>query len=147
MDIDKLLNKYFEGATSLQEEEILRNYFEKEDIAENHKAYAPMFRFFIEERKPEPAKETIVKPSRKKKFLTYALISGIAACFALIITIRLSYIQGNADTSKSIVYVNGKKTSDIESINYQALKSIENISDNDDEIISSQIDILDSFIE
>ena len=36
-DIDLLLEKYFEGQTTLKEESILRNYFRQSEIEDRHK--------------------------------------------------------------------------------------------------------------
>jgi anti-sigma factor RsiW len=41
-----ILDKYWEGETTVQEERELRNYFAGEDIAEELKAIQPMFHFF-----------------------------------------------------------------------------------------------------
>jgi hypothetical protein len=45
--IQQLLDSYFEGETSLQEEEQLRRYFQQEDIHPSLKTYQPMFRYFV----------------------------------------------------------------------------------------------------
>lgn len=41
--IDKLLNAYYEGTTSLSEEKILRDYFNNERVAEHLTQYKPIF--------------------------------------------------------------------------------------------------------
>lgn len=45
-EIKSLLNKYFEGNTSLKEEEILKIYFSGENIAEEFQSYKDHFQFF-----------------------------------------------------------------------------------------------------
>lgn len=45
-DIKSLLSKYFEGNTSLEEEEILKIYFSGENIAEEFQSYKGHFQFF-----------------------------------------------------------------------------------------------------
>ena len=41
--MDLLLNKYFEGETSLGDEKALRDYFESDKVAEPHLSYKPLF--------------------------------------------------------------------------------------------------------
>lgn len=48
--INKLIDKYFEGETSLEEEAIIQAYFIKGEIADDLKMYAPLFGYFEEEK-------------------------------------------------------------------------------------------------
>lgn len=41
--IEKLLEAYFEGETSLLEEQVLRDYFKSENVAEKLQQYKPIF--------------------------------------------------------------------------------------------------------
>ncbi|MDU1890659.1 MAG: hypothetical protein E6767_08215 [Dysgonomonas sp.] len=144
-DIDKILNKYFEGETSLEEENILRNYFLHGTIEERHRIYAPMFDFFTEERE-KVTKVTKLTDRKKKKLPIYIWIS-IAASLLLLITVKSIYTNLDYKATKSIVYIDGKKVTNKQIINSEALHSLENISDMEEDIVSSQIGILDSFTE
>lgn len=42
--IDELLEKYWAAESSLEEEAFLKSYFEQENIADEHRAYASLFR-------------------------------------------------------------------------------------------------------
>lgn len=42
-NIDNILNRYFEGATSLQEEKLLKTYFSGEDVSPRHAPYRIFF--------------------------------------------------------------------------------------------------------
>lgn len=142
-DIDKIIEKYFDGDTSLHEEETLRQYFQRTDIEDRHKQYAPMFNFFSEEREAAmPQKEV----RKKKRFLFY-LSTGIAAGIMLLIGVRLAYTPYENTSEKSMVYIDGEKMSDINTINSQALISIKTVSGMDTETLDSQIGILDSFTD
>lgn len=44
--IDKLINTWLEGETSLEEERILRDYFCQDHVEPHHEVYKPMFRGF-----------------------------------------------------------------------------------------------------
>lgn len=143
-DIDKIIEKYFEGETSLAEEQLLRDYFCQPDIKEEHKAYAPMFQFFSTERDSLPEEKTVEK---RRRISLPAWIS-IAASIALLIGVyTLIYTPLENRATKSSVYIDGERITDINTINSEALNSIENISDMNEDIISTQINILDSFTE
>ncbi len=43
MDIENVLNKYFEGETTAEEERQLRAYFYQENLPDNLKEFAPIF--------------------------------------------------------------------------------------------------------
>mgnify|MGYP000076261084 FL=1 len=45
-NIEKLVIKYKNGTTSLEEESILRNYFTGESVAAHLQEYVPMFTYF-----------------------------------------------------------------------------------------------------
>lgn len=47
--LNELLEKYWEGETSLQEERALKSYFELGPVHPDHKAYAPLFQMFKKE--------------------------------------------------------------------------------------------------
>ncbi len=75
--IDNILNKYFEGNTSLEEEKILRTYFTSNDIAEQHKAYQNMFIYFKEAQSvtnPLPVRLNNKQKKRKKYFAAAAAL-------------------------------------------------------------------------
>lgn len=141
-DIDNILNKYFEGETSLDEEKLLRQYFNSNEVDEEHLMYAPIFQYFAEEKQETV---TISKPKKKDKLTLWTAIAACAAILLIVIlTIRpISYFEDG-----SYVYIDGKKYNDIEEVNIQALNALMIIEDEGDEdVLESQIDILDSFIE
>ncbi len=48
-DIDHLLDKYWEGDTSLEDEQTLKQYFLSSDVVEQHIAFKDLFVFFDQE--------------------------------------------------------------------------------------------------
>lgn len=51
MDINQisvLLDRYFEGETSVKEERILKTYYKSGNVAEKHKAFSDLFSYFVE---------------------------------------------------------------------------------------------------
>ena len=82
--IEKLVIKYKNGTTSLEEESILRNYFTGEFVAAHLQEYVPMFTYFTFIKKESFDKNVqlkIEKPSNKnRKFLS------VAASIVLLLT-------------------------------------------------------------
>lgn len=63
-NIEKLLDKYFDGETSLQEENTLKTYFAKSNVPEHLQQYQAMFAYFAQNKK-ETAPENIQVKSKK----------------------------------------------------------------------------------
>lgn len=145
-DIDKILERYFEGESTLEEEQILRNYFGQPEIEERHKIYAPIFQFFITESSENSESDTKETIGKRQRFNIRPWIS-IAASIAIIVGLYIIFSPQIENPNKSIVYINGNKTTDINIINDEALNSIDNVTDMDESIVESQIDILDLFTE
>ncbi len=62
--IELLLEKYFEGETTLVEENELKEYFSSSEVAPNLEQYKPLFGFFI---KAKEQKFVPAKPQQTKK--------------------------------------------------------------------------------
>lgn len=52
-EIRPLIEKYFEGTTSLREEKVLRSYFNGPNVAENLAKYQPIFQYWEDQQKIE----------------------------------------------------------------------------------------------
>ena len=84
--IQELLQSYFDGATSLDEERQLQRYFAGNDIPDSLKAYRPMFTFFAEEQAVTPPKpKAVVRNIR----LNLSILTGIAASIAILFLVAL----------------------------------------------------------
>ena len=53
--MEQLLDKYFEGETSLMEERRLREYFQRDTVPEALRPYQPLFRHLAKERSHKPS--------------------------------------------------------------------------------------------
>ena len=104
MEIDDLLNKYFEGETSCKEEQWIRDYFSKEEVPAHLLCYKPMFAYFKNEISIEQNKKKII--SGRKKFI-YTL-SSIAACAVIAVGISTFMHSSNDSCTGNYVVINGK---------------------------------------
>ena len=106
-EIRKLLDKYYRGDSSEDEELILRRFFEAKNVPSGFEEEKEIFRFFSENAKvPEPSEDfekNIISavdssesrnlvPVNRSRVLTY---SGIAACLLLILGIYFFFINNS----------------------------------------------------
>jgi hypothetical protein len=90
--IEKLLESYLDGDTSIAEENELKVYFLSSDVAEHLKQYQPLFSYFTQA-KDAPFSREILLPTKKKINLQ---ILTIAASIVLLLGIGfLMYVQNN----------------------------------------------------
>ena len=107
--IEKLLEKYFYGDTSLEEEKHLRDFFAKDIIPKHLLSLKPQFEYFSKEKKKNflddffdekiletIEKEKIISIKRKRRNYIY-IISGVAASILVIVSL---FIQFNSVTNK-----------------------------------------------
>ena len=69
MNIEELLNKYFEGETTCEEERELRRFFTRGIVPEHLQMYRPMFAFLTEEnRQSKTAVPEVPKTGTLRRF-------------------------------------------------------------------------------
>lgn len=91
--IEQLLDKYFEGKTTLQEENDLKKYFSQAFVPTHLEQYKAMFTYFSQSK--EEKMETEIKlPKENKKIIWYKYV-GIAAILVVSFTIIQLYPTKN----------------------------------------------------
>lgn len=138
MTIEELVNRYFEGATSAEEEARLRAFFRTEKVPPHLVAYRPLFAYFEEEilrakgsegpafddgMVPPPAKQ---RPKSLRQVLCY--VSGMAA--SVLLALGLFRILSPADPcfcADNYVVVNGRCYTDIHKVRALALEALEEV--------------------
>ena len=100
--IQEMLQRYFVGMTSLDEERELQRYFTEEKLSDTLKVYQPVFAYFAEERAVQP---TVQKPTARTIRLNLPIITGIAASIAIMFLVGLPKMQ----SEKFVYYVDGQR--------------------------------------
>ena len=104
--VHELLQRYFNGATSLGEERELQRCFAEREIPRSLRAYQPLFAFFAEERAVEPPAR---KPAAHSFRRRMSVITGIAASIAVLLLVGLPKTQSFRDYT---YYVDGQRVYD-----------------------------------
>lgn len=116
--IQSLLDKYFAGESSLQEEAQLRQLLQQEPLSEEHQAYQEWFQLLEEESnlslgddfdlKVMQAIETSVKPAVKIRRLSVSWVLRVAAVFALLAAGLWWMTRSNAIVEEPVVVAEAK---------------------------------------
>lgn len=119
---DRLLEKYFQGETTLAEEEQLKFYFSGDDIDSKHSEYASLFQFFSEQENVKSRKaldmsfldkkeETIIREftpatkelkSKPKTRRLFPRIAVAAASFLVLTMFSLNYFDQTSGTNQDL---------------------------------------------
>ena len=138
-NIKQLLEVYFEGKSSSEEEVILRDYFSKENTDPELDCYKPIFQYFAEERRQVSA-ELLTKTGHKKFLIWFS--SGIAACLILFLGLKTQGFFDTSSTRTSVAYIEGKKHTDISSVRTELFRVLDDLEEGNEQIFSSQIDLI-----
>jgi hypothetical protein len=98
-NIKLLIEKYFEGETTIAEEQALKSYFASENVAEELRQHTPLFRFVIEESKvkaPQSLNQKLTgiffaEPFYRSRifiFYTTSIAAGLLLLLAFFLTIK-----------------------------------------------------------
>lgn len=87
--VEQLLEAYFEGATTLEQEKQLRTYFTGPNVASHLESYTVMFTAFAKA-KEETYDIPIQLPNQKKK-INFRRLSGVAAIAIIAIGLAIQF--------------------------------------------------------
>jgi len=76
--IEKLIEKYDNGETTLQEEQQLKNYFSKETVAPHLEVYKSMFQYFSQSHEEQFTKEVPLTPRKTIKLYKWISVAAVA---------------------------------------------------------------------
>lgn len=75
--IEALLDKYFEGETSIAEEKQLKAYFGSPGVAQHLEQYRPLFGYFEEQKQTQQFDKTIpLKPGKRKIYVAWLSVAA-----------------------------------------------------------------------
>jgi len=138
-DIERLLDKYFEGATSAAEEKELRRLFAAGEVPGHLLKYQPLFAYFDEEIKKEEVSVPIVAMPNRRKVLMW--VSGVAAAILVLLGIgQFYFFSGQAFCSGDYVVINGRCYTDKQTIREHAFSALQEVSTRDSELFPKMMD-------
>jgi hypothetical protein len=108
---DQLIERYYEGLTSVDEERQLQEFLSQADLPLKYEPEQAIFGYF------RPQKQNVIR----KSFLRW---SGVAA--ALLVGVFAIQLFNDSNLS-NYAYVDGKKITDMDEIKLHAMASIENL--------------------
>ncbi len=145
-NIHELVNNYFEGRTTANEEKILRRFFAQDNIPEDLRELAPIFAFLedeaqalsvLDEIKREEKKST-APPKTKRLRVVMWTIAALAASF--FIGIVLLYRPVNR-FSGNYAWVDGKRITNPEMVRQYAEKSFDRVK-TEENILEEQLNFM-----
>ena len=92
--IATLLEKYFDGATTIDDEKQLTNYFSSNNVSQEFEQYIPMFNYFELEKQSVYKREINLKSNKKPIWLS------MAAAIVLLCGLGTYYYMNNKSASK-----------------------------------------------
>lgn len=100
-EVKLLIEKYFEGETTLQEEKKLKEFFSSSTVPAELEEFVPVFAYFSEEKKivsttvsqAKPVPARVIPITRKRAF--WLTVSGIAASIIFIVAIVVESGKNN----------------------------------------------------
>lgn len=141
--IDRLIEKYYEGMTSVEEEKRLQVFLSRTGLPEKYAPEQAMFGYFNSKK----AKKHVSLP----KYIRWA--AGAAAVVTMMVTVQLFTVSAPTNYA----YVNGQKITDIDRIKSEAIASLHGVSSgeqyveegisnlNNSQIIEEQLDVFSAF--
>jgi hypothetical protein len=75
--IEKLINKYFEGETSIAEENELKLYFSSTDVAQHLKPYQSIFGYFAQAKEQQFTQEIPLQTKKRNVVLWFSIAATV----------------------------------------------------------------------
>lgn len=97
-NIEKLLQKYEDGTTTLNEEGVLKTYFLSEKVAPQFEAYIPIFLYFNDNKKQTFNKTIQLKPKK----INWKWLTSVASV-ALLFSFFVGYNQYHEYQQKQVL--------------------------------------------
>jgi len=123
-EADALLEKYYEGFTSAEEERQLHLFLSQPNLPEQYEADRAMMGYFAGEKQAvKPAKKTVIIPMIRWASVAAALVGGVFLVKSLMM-----------EQPQCYAYVDGVKVTDVTAVKAEAMQSINEIASGPDEV-------------
>lgn len=100
--IEKLIEKYENGETTLQEEQQLKNYFSQETVPPHLEVYKSMFQYFLDTQKEQFTKDVPLIPITIGTKKTYTLYKWISVAAIAVLMFGIYTQVGNQPQSRTL---------------------------------------------
>ncbi len=127
-NMSSLIEKYWNGDTSLEEESAIRAYMLSGQVAEEHQDMIPLFQYFSEEKSLDIEFQPDLSFTKEKKGkirMLYPKIIGIAASFLLLLTVSYNHFAPE-DNSYAAKYTEVEDPEEALAIAMEALGYLSN---------------------
>lgn len=129
--IEQLIDKYYDGETSLQEEQELKQAFQRDDVPIHLEYEQELFKSIAVEVE-ETMSKPIQFPSESKKGNTrnawLPLVGAIAACLLIVFGSNLLVSKPVCKTEQALVIINGEPICDSELAKAKTLETLKLVS-------------------
>lgn len=132
-NIKRLTERFFEGETTIEEEQTLYEYYNGEDISPELEEYVELFRDFAA--LPFTPKETDM-PTIKKQMPAkrhYARLAIAASVAILLCFGAIRLLSTSSSDEECVAYIYGKKCTDPSLVEREMLRSMNEMNDMADE--------------
>ena len=83
-NIEQLLEKYFEGETSIAEELQLKEYFNSEHVASHLEVHKPLFSYFSQSKKDKMNFSSILPSKKRKNTIWFSVAASLLFAVGII---------------------------------------------------------------
>nr|WP_294780341.1 hypothetical protein [uncultured Flavobacterium sp.] len=97
--IENILEKYFEGETTIAEEKELKDYFSSPNVAQHLEQYKPMFGYFSQAKEQKSTHEIPLLPKPREKKQNVAWLSIAASAVVLLGIGTYFFVSEKNDTT------------------------------------------------
>ncbi len=113
-NIDNILEKYFEGISSAEDEKALKKYFQSGNIQPQHEMYKPLFAAFGGEKQitAPPFGIPAVTEHKNTSRKLWISIASTAAVILLVITLFPFKNRNRTQAGDYLVFINGREITD-----------------------------------
>ncbi|MBT8287486.1 MAG: hypothetical protein HKN00_12165 [Flavobacteriaceae bacterium] len=108
-DIEKLIERYENAETTIQEEEQLKRYFSQETVEPHLEVYKPMFAYFAQTQNEQFTKDV---PLKTKK--TYVLYQWISVAAVVVIMLGLVFTNPFESSQRTFAELTPQEQQDYE---------------------------------